>query len=273
MVHKSKLEEHPSNSNKQNRHVFEALKESIRQHGFDESLLVVPKEDGTGYWVVSGNHRFRAGEAEGITEFPCVIRDDWSEIDQQIQLVRRNYVRGQIDKEAFTVAVNTLSEAHNIPLEVIQDSMGFEDSDSFLELYKSEARANAMVERVKQEHAPKVKMIDDLGMVLSGIFEKYGDTVDQSFIVFPAGGKKHMYVAATPALKNLLSEIAERCITRHMDINLVLGGLLAIGLNESAFRNKPAGVEIVQQAEAAVPDVGDGIFEEQERSEYDDEEE
>jgi hypothetical protein len=251
LISKDKLHEHPSNSNKQNKHVFEALRESIRDHGFDESLLVVPRDDGDGYWVVSGNHRFRAGEAEGITEFPCVVRSDWDEVDQQVQLVRRNYVRGQIDKEAFTTAVNTLSEAHNIPVEAIRDSMGFEDSDKFLELYKS-------------DNAPKVKMIDDLGMVLSGIFERYGDTIDQSFIVFPAGGKKHMYVAATPALRNLLSEIAERCISRHMDINLVLGGLLAIGLNESAFRNDAASSEKITAAEGAVDDVKEGLFDDDE---------
>jgi hypothetical protein len=236
------------------------LRESIRDHGFDESLLVVPREDGEGYWVVSGNHRFRAGEAEGITEFPCVVRADWDAVDQQVQLVRRNYVRGQIDKEAFTTAVNTLAEDHNIPVEVIRDSMGFEDADKFLELYKSENKANAKLERTRPDHAPKVKMIDDLGMVLSGIFERYGDTIDQSFIVFPAGGKKHMYVAATPALRNLLSEIAERCISRHMDINLVLGGLLAIGISESAFRNDAGSSEKIVAAEGAVPADEEGVF-------------
>lgn len=250
MIHKDELFTHPSNSNKQSKHVFSEIRKSIRENGFDETLLVVPRseEEGFGYWIVSGNHRFLAGVAEGVVSFPCVVRDNWDEVKEQIELVRRNYIRGGIDKDAFTVAVDTLAEGHAMSVDDIRAEMGFADSETFMDLYRAEQEQQIEIERTRSDNAPKVKMIDDLGMVLSGIFEQYGDTVDHSFIIFPAGGKNHLYVAATPALKRVLETVAGKCIAEHMDINLMLGGLLVIGMENSQFKTTDADVERIIDA-------------------------
>jgi hypothetical protein len=250
IIHKDELFTHPSNSNRQTKHVFAELRKSIRENGFDETLIVVPRdeEEGFGYWIVSGNHRFKAGVAEGMEKFPCVKRDDWDEVKEQIELVRRNYVRGGLDKDSFTVAVDTLAEGHALSIDDIRAEMGFADSEKFMELYRSEEEQQEKIERVRSENAPKVKMIDDLGMVLSSIFEQYGDTVDQSFIIFPAGGRKHMFVAATPALRRVLGDIAAKCVAEHMDINMILGGLLVIGMENSQFKTPEADAARIMDA-------------------------
>ena len=80
MIAAALINELQGNSQKQSRHEFAELRKNIREEGFDESITVVPDE-GAGYIVISGNHRFRAGKAEGMTEFPCVIRDDWDEVN------------------------------------------------------------------------------------------------------------------------------------------------------------------------------------------------
>lgn len=235
MLSMSELYEHPRNANKQSRHIFSELRESIREHGFDETLTVVSRDEG-GYYIVAGNHRFRAGKAEGMTEFPCVIRDDWDEVQQQIELVRRNYVRGEINRDAFTLAVNALAAEQEMAVDEIREAMGFEDTDVFMELYKEENKRMEAAQEVAIEartSVPMVKMIDDLGLVLSTIFEEHGDTVPYSFLVFPAGKKNHMYIAATPALVRSLTFVAEYCISNHLDINVVLGGLLTIGIDSS----------------------------------------
>ncbi|MHA2068573.1 MAG: ParB/RepB/Spo0J family partition protein, partial [Candidatus Thorarchaeota archaeon] len=157
MIHKDLLHEHPRNSNKQNRHTFSELRESIRENGFDESLLVTPRDDGDGYWIISGNHRCRAGIAEGMEEFPCVIRADWNDVDEQIQLVRRNYVRGSLDKDAFTVAVNMIAEENALTVDDVREAMGFQDSEVFLQFYRQEHEINKEVERKRSDSAPKVK--------------------------------------------------------------------------------------------------------------------
>lgn len=236
MIPKEKLVEDPENSNKQNDQTFQELKLNIQEEGFDENLLVWPIGDGT-YKVVSGNHRFRAGKEEGIEEFPCVVRDDWDQVKATYQGVRRNYARGKIDKDAFTQQVNSiLSLDEDVDLDDIRAGMGFEDAEAFAQMYKEERDQleSAQADEIA-EGAAQVKMIDDLGVVLSEIFSQYGDTVPQSFIVFPAGNKAHLYVACTPALKQTIEGIVEKCVLESLDINVALGGLLQIGMAHSNF--------------------------------------
>jgi hypothetical protein len=252
MLPKELLEEHPRNSNKQSRHMFNELRESIRENGFDETVTVVPRDDGNdGYWIVAGNHRYRAGSEEGMEEFPCVVRNDWDDVQQQIELVRRNYVRGAIDKDAFTIAVNALSAEQELSVDEIRESMGFSDADTFMEFYKEENERLEQVARdaaaERQSSAPAINMIDDLGLVLSTIFEEHGDTVPYSFLVFPAGGRNHMFVAATPALVRSLTSVAEYCIANHLDINVVLGGLLTIGIDASNMIPEGETEEVIEK--------------------------
>jgi len=251
LIEKDLLQEHPRNSNKQSRHVFKELRESIREQGFDETLTVVPRDDGNdGFWIVSGNHRFRAGSAEGMDEFPCVVRDDWDGVQQQIELVRRNYVRGEINRDAFTLAVNALAAEQDLDVDEIREAMGFEDTEVFLELYKEEEERAEAARQAAAEHrsaTPSVNMVDDLGAVLSVIFEEHGDTVPYSFMIFPAGGRNHMFVAATPAVQRSMTKVAEYCIANHLDINVVLGGLLTIGLAQSKMIDDDSTEDVIEK--------------------------
>ena len=239
------LVEHPSNSQRQSRHVFAELKKSIQENGFDETLIVRPIEDG--YEVVSGNHRFRAGKSLGMEEFPCVVRGDWDEVAAEIQLVRRNYVRGKLDAASFTMAVNSLSKDASLSLQTIYESMGFEDGDTFAEYYQEQKKKEARIAREVTE-VSKVKMIDDLGLVLSTIFESYGDTVPSSFIIFPAGGKNHMYISVNPALKKVMESVAERCVAEGLDINVALAGLLHIGASQTSWLSNSPDKKAIKMA-------------------------
>lgn len=251
MISSSLLEEHPKNSNKQNRHIQKEIKTSIKDNGFDEALIVCPKPAGEGYWIVSGNHRYRAGKALGMQEFPCVVREDWDSVEQQIQLVRRNYIRGKIDKATFTENVNTLSQDAAIGLDVIRERMGFEDPDSFAEYFQKEKEQDAKIAEAITSGGARgggttnVRMIDDLGLVLSTIFERFGDTVPYSFIIFPAGNKTHMYIQCTPALKRILDAVALGCTQQQLDMNIALGGLLAIGMDQSSFKTSTPDLDTV----------------------------
>ena len=228
------LRTHPTNSNRQSREVFNALRENIREEGFDEPITVRPMDDGF-YEVVSGNHRFDAGVAEGMLEFPCVVRDDWDAVKAELQSVRRNYARGSIDKDLFTVKVNKLVAESGLLMGDVMHQMGFNDPDKFALLYKEE---KDQMERAVSEatvSASAVQMIDDLGYVISAIMEKYGDSAPNSFIVFPASGRNHLFVAANPSLKRTLEAVATHCVTTGLDINIALSGLLAIGMQHSNF--------------------------------------
>jgi len=262
MIEKELLEEHPRNSNKQSKHMYTELRESIRENGFDETITVVPRDDGNdGYWIVAGNHRYRAGSAEGMDEFPCVVRGDWDDVQQQIELVRRNYVRGKIDKDAFTLAVNTLAAEEEMSVDEIREAMGFADTDVFMEYYREEnerleqeAREAVAEYNAGSSAAGAINMIDDLGLVLSTIFEEHGDTVPYSFLIFPAGGRNHCFVAATPTLVRTISSVTEYCVANHLDINVMLGGLLAIGLDQSKMLEGGGSDDVLEEGREGLDD-------------------
>lgn len=238
MIADDMLFDHPNNTNKQSKHVHQELIDSITTHGFDEPIIVVPRRDETpGYFIVSGNHRRRAGRAAGMETFPCIERADWDEVEARIQLVRRNYVRGELDRTLFTEEINRLTVEHQLGLDTIMERMGFEDSEAFADFYKAEGKRERSIASAmsSQQHNSQVKLIDDLGITLSILFEKYGATVMQSFIVFPYGGRNHVLVQVTPALKKTIDAITMRCVADGMDINTVLGGLLQVGAHSTNF--------------------------------------
>lgn len=70
IVAKDRLKNHPRNPRRGD---LTAVRESIRENGFFGALLV---QRSTGY-VLVGNHRFRAGIEEGMTEFPVA----WANVD------------------------------------------------------------------------------------------------------------------------------------------------------------------------------------------------
>lgn len=255
------LTEHPHNSQKQSKHEFAELRKSIKTNGFDESLLVRPNGDGT-FEIIAGNHRYRAGKAEGMTEFPCVVRDDWDDVKSEIESVRRNYVRGAIDKAAFTMQVNRLSNVSNLPLDVIISEMGFEDADVFSKYYERERVASAAAQEAAAKSATSaqaVKILDDLGTVLAGLLSRYGHSVPNSFLIFPTGGKTHMYVSANPSLKQVLQQVAEQAIQQGLDINIAIAGLLQIGAAHSGFFKGDGGVEVNEEGSKELD--GDDEFE------------
>lgn len=236
------LKEDTRNTQKQSRKVFNDLKENIRTHGFDEPLLVTRNEDGETFTIRSGNHRYRAGKSLGMLEFPTIIHE-WSELEAALQNVRRNVSRGAQDANAFTSLVDHLKLDFDVDIESIQEGMAFADDEDFARLYQLEDELGLDPSTNTGEgsrgdtpdSAHKTKMLDDLGIVLSHIFDEFGGSVPCSFIVFPASGKHHMFVQATSGLKKVLAPIAERCLAENIDLNVAITGLLQIGISQTSF--------------------------------------
>jgi len=259
------LAEHPNNTNVQSKHVYKELKESILAGGFDEPLIVVPRKDvESGFYVVSGNHRFKAGKEVGYDQLPCIVREDWDSVEAEIQLVRRNYVRGQIDRVASTETVNRLATEQALGLDVIMERMGFEDASAFAEFYKEEKTRERRTAAAVAGSGPavqQVKMIDDLGVILSVMFEKFGSTVPQSFMIFPIGGKNHIFVQITPALKKSIDAITTKCVADGLDINTVLGGLLQIAIHHTDFFRAQKDQSAVVEAGSVTGDANIALIE------------
>jgi hypothetical protein len=262
MIPVVKIHRDPKNTQKQSRKVFAELKKNIAAAGFDEPIVVIPHPDKPGeYMAVAGNHRTEAARALGMIEVPAVVRTDWDVVTAQLQSVRRNYARGQIDKDAFATLVNELEQVNNVSLEEIYSGMGFSDVEDFAEMYRKEKEETEKIQRTTNESAPKVKMMDDLGIILSSIFESYGSTAPFSFIIFPAGEKHHVFVQSSNALKRVLTDIMAACVEKGYDINTALAGLLQIGSAHTNFLKKDTKNQLaVEAAEASTTDPGDTNF-------------
>jgi len=264
MIPLSKIHRDPKNTQKQSRKVFAELKKNIASEGFDEPIVVIPHPEKPGeYMAIAGNHRTEGARALGMKEIPAVVRTDWDVVTAQLQSVRRNYARGQIDRDAFATLVNELEQVNNVSLEEIYSGMGFSDVEDFAEMYRKEKEETEKVHRTTNDAAPKVKMMDDLGIVLSSIFESYGNTAPFSFIIFPAGEKHHVFVQSSNALKKVLTDIMAACVEKGFDINTALAGLLQIGSAHTNFLKKDEKKNelAVEAAEALTTDVADTDFE------------
>jgi uncharacterized ParB-like nuclease family protein len=264
MIPVVKIHRDPKNTQKQSRKVFAELKKNIAAAGFDEPIVVIPHPDKPGeYMAVAGNHRTEAARALGMVEVPAVVRTDWDVVTAQLQSVRRNYARGQIDKDAFATLVNELEQVNNVSLEEIYSGMGFSDVEDFAEMYRKEKEETEKIQRTTNESAPKVKMMDDLGIILSSIFESYGSTAPFSFIIFPAGEKHHVFVQSSNALKRVLTDIMAACVEKGFDVNTALAGLLQIGSAHTNFLKKDEKKNelVLDAAEELTEDEADTDFE------------
>lgn len=62
-----------------------AIAASIAEAGVRRALLVTPKENGGGYWVIDGCRRLIGARAAGIEEVPCEVRAiRYEEIDDEV---------------------------------------------------------------------------------------------------------------------------------------------------------------------------------------------
>lgn len=103
-----KVRANPWNPNKQSDFIFEKERESIREHGFIDPILVRGK--GPGYEVIDGEHRLKAAIAEGFKEIPVndlgKVSDD---IAKKLTIIT-NETRGKSDPTLLQTLLKELEK-------------------------------------------------------------------------------------------------------------------------------------------------------------------
>lgn len=148
-VHLDKIKPNPWNPNKQSEFIFSKERASIKKFGFLDPILV--REKGKNFEIVDGEHRFRAGLAEGIEEFPV-----WN--------------LGQVKDEAAKQLTIIMNETKGEPqrdklVELLKDlekSVGVEELLKALPYQESEI--NDFLKSVKVDWSA----VNDLGPVVIG---------------------------------------------------------------------------------------------------------
>jgi hypothetical protein len=232
----------PWNPNKMSQRKFKRLVASVQEDGFAEPALVVPAEGilrekyltpeqmaGGGDWwfIVGGHHRWEAARLLAMPKIPCAIKTGWTEDDIKLRNVKMNTLRGSMDPEKFTKLYMDVAERHGE--EFIKSQMGLVEDAEFKRLMRDVTDGLPReAKRAVQERADAgdIHSVDDLSRILNELFDKHGDTLELSYLVFDFGGRTHFWVPMDRRVKAAMEKLAQRCYTTRVDVNSVFTQLL-----------------------------------------------
>lgn len=198
------------NPNSMDEQTFDMLIEEIREQGFDEPVLVRQHPEIKGkYQIGSGHHRTKAATIIGMTEIPCVVKA-WSDREQKVALVKRNALRGSLNKEKMVKLYQDVAKGRDAVQ--VQRELGFADSKQFEKLYESAITSLPPKAKKKLAAAKEtIKSVDDLSSVLNRIFKEAGSELDKGYMVFSFGGKNHHYFQIGEDTEAKLQAILGHC--------------------------------------------------------------
>jgi ParB-like chromosome segregation protein Spo0J len=241
MIAVDKLEPNDWNPQTMTDAKFNELVEEIREDGFDDSIHVVPHPDPTKvgiYRIINGEHRWQAARVLGISEIPCVVKDKWvDEKTQQIKTVRRNLLRGDLDRARFSKLVRQLNDV-GIALKDLPAKLGFENDAEFRDKFiaqerdKEEQKVQAATRTAKDDEKRESAVVGNLSFILNEIFSQYGDTVQQGFIFFCHRNKFHLLVQMDDKIQKLIEAAVKYLRESGKNINPFLRKALDLEFDE-----------------------------------------
>jgi hypothetical protein len=233
------------NANEEDEVTFDALVDEVSETGFIDSLTVVPIDDGT-YRIIGGEHRWMAAKASGAQEVPCLILrgEKWRDADlQKFVTVRMNVIRGKLNPEKFVKLYEEMAEKYGA--EALQKMFGFVDKRAFKRIVKGVTKAAKQslpkeLHKEMDEKARDAKTVDDLGTIVQEMFQKYGDTVGHSFMIFTHGKQEHIYVQMNQAMRKAMDKVVLYCETTDTDINDFMEPVIVAHLKEAMAKLEEA---------------------------------
>lgn len=257
LIKLSEIRPNEWNPNEMDTKTFNRLAREIQESGFLEPIQVIPADEdeaGSKYVILGGQHRFEAVTSLGWEMIPAIIMTDeqWQDVDQQkLETVRLNALRGDLNKAKFLELAADLASRHGI--EDLQDKMAFADDDKYQELTKDmldRVNGSNLPDVIKKEFKEKVKSkrhtMQGLSKILNGLFQKYGSTLDQNYMFFEYGGRKHVKIRTDAFLWKKINSLLASVSSHGVDANEVFKDMIR-RYDESRIQNMP---KIVKTAES-----------------------
>lgn len=228
-----RLEPHPDNPNVEDLAVFTALVDGMKRDGFTEPVLVIPH--GEKYRIIGGEHRWKAAAQAGITRIPAIVKLDWDETQSQVQLVRMNAVRGQLDPERFARLYAKLKA--QMPEPALRQAMGFGARDAELRrMMKSLTKGLPPgIAKDLDKRSGKIRNVEDLAGALQAVIARHGGKVDGHFLVFAYGGENHLLIQASEETYGPIQALAEQCAAAGVPFDTVLAAKAACACEACAM--------------------------------------
>ena len=184
IVKKIKIIEIEPNRN-QPRKIFdnetlEELAESIKKYGVIQPIIVNKKDDY--YEIVAGERRWRAAKKAGLTEMPCIIRNDDERRNKEIALIE-NIQREDLNPIDKARGFKQLMEEYGMTQQQLSDTIGVSRSGiaNTVRILNLDPRVIKLAEegKITEGHCRSLMVIQDPEKQLAAalkIIEK-GETV------------------------------------------------------------------------------------------------
>jgi hypothetical protein len=230
------------NPNQQDESTFDLLVDEIREHGFDEPIQVRPHPTEAGkYQISSGHHRAKAATVIGMESIPAIIKE-YSDRDQKISLVKRNTLRGDMDKTKLAKLYHDVAKGRDAVQ--VQRELGFTNPKKFEAMIDEVSKTLTPKQKAKLANAKEdIKSMDDLSSVLNRIFKESGSEVEKGYMVFSFGGKKHHYYQIDDKTSKKLELINKMCEDHDLSLVEVMQSIVADAelptTEKSAIKKRP----------------------------------
>ena len=128
-IHNIKITEIEPNKNQPRRNFnsesIEELSESIKKYGVIQPIIVSKKENY--YEIIAGERRWRASKKAGLTEMPCIIRDNKEKENKEIALIE-NIQREDLNPIEKAKSFRTLMDEYGLTQAELAESLGISRS-------------------------------------------------------------------------------------------------------------------------------------------------
>lgn len=104
---------------------IEELAESIKRYGIIQPIIVTKKDNY--YEIVAGERRWRASKKAGLTEIPCIVRDDEERKNKEIALIE-NIQREDLNPIEKAQSFRKLMDEYGMTQQQLSETMGISRS-------------------------------------------------------------------------------------------------------------------------------------------------
>ncbi|MBR2703868.1 MAG: ParB/RepB/Spo0J family partition protein [Clostridia bacterium] len=129
IIHKIKISEIEPNKDQPrrtfNNESIDELSESIKKYGVIQPIIVTKKDNF--YEIIAGERRWRASKKAGLTEMPCIIRNDEERQNKEIALIE-NIQREDLNPIEKARSFRTLMDEYGLTQQQLAETIGISRS-------------------------------------------------------------------------------------------------------------------------------------------------
>jgi ParB/RepB/Spo0J family partition protein len=208
------------------------LAEEIKEAGFLVPLNLIPTEDGK-YFLLGGEHRWRAAKLAGLTHVPSLLHTDekWNDRDLvDLETFKLNAIKGKVSMKRFTDFYQRMSVKFGA--DKLQSIMAVNDDAEWKKLtkniqdtLKAQGASQGVLEQVK-EAEKTAKSPDDLSKMLEKIFKKQRQQIESNTIIFQFDKNEYVMIKANVDVYVKVKKLVELANSRNVDVNVLLDPML-----------------------------------------------